>query len=403
MPRQSKPLNEIEIRNSRIKKNAYTLFDGEGLQLRVQSSGTRTWLFNYQHPVLKKRQNVKLGNYPAVGLADARKKKLEYQKLLAERIDPIEWLKEQREKEVKQRVDNLQSVTEQWFQVKLASISPRYGQNLRRMFEQHLFPFLGDSPVQNLRAPAVIQVLKPLEARGALETLTRVCQRLNELMTWCVNVGLVESNPLTGIKAAFRSPKTVHMRTIPVAEMPELLQAMSQQHIHPFIRGLFEWQLHTMVRPGEAATARWENINWQQKLWVIPATRMKMSRSHAVPLTEQTLAILETMRPLTGCRDYIFPSVNELNTHAHKESVNNALKRNGFKGRLVSHGLRALASTVLNEHGHDYDVIEAALAHSDPNQVRSAYNRAQYLERRRELMAWWSQFIASYVQSKPRV
>jgi integrase len=149
-----------------------------------------------------------------------------------------------------------------------------------------------------------------------------------------------------------------------------------------------------MTRPIEAATAKWEDINLMDKTWVIPAERMKMDKSHTIPLSPQMLSLLDLLKPISGHREYLFPSHRDPKSHANSQSVNMALKRMGFNGQLVSHGLRALASTTLNEKGtFDPDVIEAALAHVDKNEVRRAYNRAEYLERRREMMNWWSGHI----------
>lgn len=158
-------------------------------------------------------------------------------------------------------------------------------------------------------------------------------------------------------------------------------------------RCLVEWQLHTMTRPIESATARWQDINVEDKVWIIPEERMKMKKPHTIPLTPQTLSLLETLKEVSGHREYLFPSHRNPRSHVNSQTANMALKRMGFAGELVSHGLRALASTTLNEQGFDPDVIEAALAHVDKNEVRRAYNRAEYIERRRVLMCWWSEHI----------
>jgi integrase len=151
--------------------------------------------------------------------------------------------------------------------------------------------------------------------------------------------------------------------------------------------------LHTMTRPSESAKAQWSEIDLENQLWTIPAERMKMRLEHKVPLTSQTIEILARLKPASGDRAYLFPSYINQHKHCNVESANKALSRMGYKNKLVAHGLRALASTTLNEQGHDPDVIEAALAHTDSNKVRAAYNRAEYLERRRKLMAWWSNHI----------
>ena len=171
------------------------------------------------------------------------------------------------------------------------------------------------------------------------------------------------------------------------------MQALNNASIMKITRCLVEWQLHTMTRPTEAATARWEDINLKEKVWIIPEERMKMKKPHTIPLTPQTLDLLDVLKEISGHRKYIFPSHRNPRSHVNSQTANMALKRMGFAGELVSHGLRALASTTLNEQGFDSDIIEAALAHIDKNEVRRAYNRAEYIERRRALMCWWSEHI----------
>lgn len=148
-----------------------------------------------------------------------------------------------------------------------------------------------------------------------------------------------------------------------------------------------------MTRPTETAGARWDEIDKEKMLWVIPAERMKKGRVHTVPLTKQTLDLLETIDFITGESEYLFPADKSNKNHINKETANKALVRMGFKGRQTSHGLRALASTTLNEQNFDADIIEAALSHVDRDKVRSTYNRTDYLERRKVLMAWWSDHI----------
>ena len=150
-----------------------------------------------------------------------------------------------------------------------------------------------------------------------------------------------------------------------------------------------------MCRPSEAAAAKWEEIDFNNKLWIIPAERMKMNREHKIPLTDQTLKLLELMKPVSGHREYIFPADRNPRTHINSQTANMAIKRMGLKGELVAHGMRALASTILNDKGFDPDLIETALAHVEKNEVRRAYNRAEYIERRREMMEWWSHKIMS--------
>lgn len=158
-------------------------------------------------------------------------------------------------------------------------------------------------------------------------------------------------------------------------------------------RCLIEWQLLTLVRPSEASGARWEEIDLNAKLWTIPAERMKAKREHIVPLSPQALEILEVMKPISAHREYVFPSRNDSKQAMNSQTANAALKRIGYGGKLVAHGLRSIASTAMNEAGFNADVIEAALAHSDKDEVRRAYNRSIYLPQRQDLLAWWGDLI----------
>ncbi|MCG9723482.1 tyrosine-type recombinase/integrase [Shewanella sp. Isolate7] len=324
-----------------------------------------------------------------------RKRREAARELLAQGIDPQYHQQQQKEAINIDAKNTLRSVTDSWFEIKKQKVSENHGQKLYRRLEMYLFPALGETPISLLTAPQVIQVLKPAEAKGNVETCKRVISWLNEVMTFAVNTGLIHSNPLIGIAAAFGVPEKRQMPTLKPAELPELMEALSYASIKLTTRCLIEFQLHTMTRPAEAAEAKWQEVNLDKALWVIPAERMKMKREHIIPLTPQVIALLKRMQPISGHLEYIFPADRNPKNHTNTQTANMALKRMGFKGRLVAHGLRALASTTLNEQGFDAELIEVSLAHVDKNTVRAAYNRADYIERRRELMCWWSGHIAA--------
>ena len=223
--------------------------------------------------------------------------------------------------------------------------------------------------------------------------MKRLCQRLNEIMLYAVNTGLIAANPLTGISKAFQAPIKQHLPTLTPEQLPTLMAALSIASIKITTRCLIEWQLHTMVRPSEAAGARWDEIDFENALWQIPAERMKKKKPHTVPLSQQSLELLDVMKPISSRSDYIFPSDRNIKTHTNSQTANTALKRMGFDKQLIAHGLRALASTTLNEQGFDADIIEAALAHVGDNEVRNAYNRSEYIQRRIPMMDWWSEHI----------
>jgi integrase len=340
------------------------------------------------------------GKYPAVSLAEARKKRVAARELLAKDIDPKEFKDDKHREQLLSASNTLKSVATDWFVIKKTTIAESTAKSLWRKFENHVFPKLGHRPIDKILAPEAIEALKPLAAKGNLETTGKIIGHLNNIMTHAVNTGILHHNPLSGIRSAFQTPKVTNMATIRPNELGQLMKDISYASIKLVTRCLIEWQLHTMTRPSESAKAEWSEIDLENKLWVIPAERMKMRLEHKVPLTDQTIEILERLKPLSGDRKHLFPSYSNHHTHCNTESANKALGRMGYKNRLVAHGLRALASTTLNELGHNPDVIEAALAHVDKNEVRRAYNRAEYLEPRRVLMCWWSQHIENAATGK---
>ncbi|AZE46533.1 Integrase [Pseudomonas chlororaphis] len=386
-------LSDRQLKAIKPKDKDYVLTDGDGLQLRVRVNRSMQWNFNYRHPVTKNRINMALGSYPEVSLAQARKKTVDARELLAQGIDPKAQRNELLEAKRAETEHTFENVATAWFELKKDSVTPAYAEDIWRSLTLHVFPSMKSTPLSEVNAPMVIKLLRPIEAKGSLETVKRVSQRLNEIMTYGVNSGMIFANPLTGIRAVFKKPKKENMAALPPDELPELMMEIANASIKRTTRCLIEWQLHTMTRPAEAATTRWADIDFDKRIWTIPPERMKKRRPHTIPLTEHALSLLETLKPLSSHREYVFPSDRNPRTHANSQTANMALKRMGFQDRLVSHGMRSMASTILNEHGWDPELIEVALAHVDKDEVRSAYNRADYIERRRPMMAWWSEHI----------
>jgi len=396
MPRTTKPLNDTQVKRAKAQDKEYNLSDGGGLQLRVKPTGVKTWLLNYPRPFTGKRTNLGLGVYPEITLAEAREKRDAARKLLAKDVDPREHRDDENRKAAFAHNNTLKHVAALWFEVKQGEVSDDYADDIWRSLEMHVFPELGKRPLHKVTAPLAIDALRPLAAKGSLETVRRVCQRLNEVMAWALNTGRIDHNPLAGIKKAFHAPQEQGQPSIAPDQLGQFLTDLQEASVRVTTRCLILWQLHTMVRPGEAAGARWDEIDTKAALWTIPAARMKKKRPHSVPLTPQALHLLERMKPIAGNSEYIFPADRDRSKPANSQAANAAIKRMAdyrYKGALVAHGLRSLASTTLNERAFDPDIIEVALAHVDPNQVRAAYNRAQYLDRRRTMMTWWSDHI----------
>ncbi|MGU6587260.1 integrase domain-containing protein [Salmonella enterica subsp. enterica serovar Infantis] len=393
MARTTRPLTNTEVLRTKALEKDLTLHDGDGLFLIVKTSGKKLWRFRYQRPATKQRTMIGLGAFPALSLADARGLRADYLALLANGIDPqvqAEVVEEQQQI----ALDSIFStVATNWFQLKSKSVTSDYANDIWRSLEKDVFPAIGETPVQQIKARTLVEALEPIKARGALETVRRLVQRINEIMIYAVNTGLIDTNPASGIGMAFEKPKKQNMPTLRPEELPKLMRSLIMSNLSVSTRCLIEWQLLTLVRPSEASGARWVEIDLDAKLWMIPAERMKAKREHIVPLSPQALDILEVMKPISAHREHVFPSRNDPKQPMNSQTANAALKRIGYGGKLVAHGLRSIASTALNEAGFNPDVIEAALAHSDKNEVRRAYNRSTYLLKRIELMNWWGELI----------
>ncbi len=394
MARQTKPLTDTEIKAAKPKDADYQLYDGDGLTLLIKSSGSKLWQFRYYRPLTKLRTKQSFGAYPAVSLSDARKLRAESRALLAKEIDPQEHQKEQVRSSHEAKTNTFLLVAERWWNVKKASVTEDYAHDIWRSLERDVFPTIGKVNITDIKAHTLVQTIQPVQARGALETVRRLCQRINEVMIYAQNTGLIDAVPSINIGKAFEKPQKKNMPSIRPDQLSQVMQTMRNANIILPTRCLFMWQLLTISRPSEAAEARWDEINFDAKEWKIPAARMKMNRDHTVPLSDEALTILEIMKPLSSNREFIFPSRIKPNQSMNSQTVNAALKRAGFGGVLVSHGLRSIASTALNEQGFPPDIIEAALAHVDKNEVRRAYNRSDYLEQRRPMMQWWADFVS---------
>ncbi|MBN3193295.1 integrase domain-containing protein [Pectobacterium versatile] len=393
MARLTKPLTDTEIKTAKPKEVDYTLHDGEGLQVLIKTNGKKVWQYRYFRPFTQKRAKLTFGPYPEITLADARQRRREARTLLTKDIDPYEHQHSLRKQALEAKSNPFKIVAEQWLQLKKSSITADYASDIWRSLEKDIFPAIGEMSITDIKARTLVQAIQPVQARGALETVRRLCQRINEVMIYAMNVGLIDAAPSVNISKAFEKPQKKHMPSIRPDQLPQLMQTMRLANIELPTRCLFMWQLLTLTRPAEASDTRWQEIDLDAREWRIPAERMKMKRIHIVPLSEQALAILELMRPLSSHREYVFPSRIKPLQPMNSQTVNAALKRAGLGGILVSHGMRSIASTALNEQGFPPDVIEAALAHVDKNEVRRAYNRSDYLEQRRPMMQWWADFV----------
>jgi hypothetical protein len=253
---RTKPLTNTEVKQAKPKDKMYKLSDGSGLQLRIMPNSSKQWLLDYLKPYNKKRTSISLGSYPKVSLANARKKRVSAKELLAKDIDPKEYKDDKHREQLLSASNTFKSVATDWFAIKKTTIAELTAKSLWRKFENHVFPKLGHRPIDKILAPEAIEALKPLAAKGNLETTDKIIGHLNNVMNHAVNVGILHHNPLSGIRSAFQAPKVTNMATIRPHELGKLMSDISYASIKLVTRCLLEWQLHTMTRPSESAKAK---------------------------------------------------------------------------------------------------------------------------------------------------
>lgn len=399
MARTTKSLTNTEVEKAKAKTKEYSLSDGQGLSLRIKTNGTKLWLFNYYRPFTKKRNNLSIGIYPDVSLSDAREHRKEYRALLAQNIDPQTHRDTQNQLKSNELSNTFEKVALEWFEHRKtkANFSTSYAKDVKSLIERILLPSFGNLPISQITAPVALKAFKPLQDKGTLETLKRSIQKLNEIMTYALHREMINQNPIVNLSKEFDSPKVEHFKTITPEDLPEFLLTLNNAQIHLQTRYLILWQLLTMTRPNEAAMAKYSDIDEKNKIWTLYINKGikddDKGRIHKVTLSRQALALLREIKKLSFGKEFLFPSIKNPKTHVNTQTANAAIKRMGYKGKLVAHGLRSIASTYLNESGYDSELIEVALSHMNSDRIKAAYDRGERIEQRFKLLQDWADFV----------
>ncbi|MGL5290185.1 MAG: tyrosine-type recombinase/integrase [Aeromonas sp.] len=386
------PLSDITARQAKFTGKPQKLSDEKGLFLLVNKSG-KYWRLKYRYA--GKEKALALGVYPEVSLKEARTKRDDARRVIAEGIDPGLAKKQSKIANKLASDNNFEVLAREWHKSQLARWSPGHARRVIESFEADAFPDLGLVPVTDLTAPMILDAVRKVEKRGATETAGRVLQRISAVMRYAIQTGRASYNPAQDLKGALKATKLEHRPALPRSELPEFYRRLAAEPIKLATRLAFHLLMLTMTRPGEVREACWDEFDIERAEWRIPAERMKMRAPHIVPLSRQALAVLDELHQLTGHGELLFPSVSTLAKPMSENTLSYALGRMGYKGIATPHGFRALASTTLNEEGFNPDVIERQLAHIEQNKVRAAYHRAEYLEDRRKLLQWLADFYES--------
>ncbi|MCU4490657.1 tyrosine-type recombinase/integrase [Acinetobacter ursingii] len=368
------------------KKKRYT--DEKGLYLEVTPSGGRFWRLKYRFN--GRESTLTIGSYPEISLAQARRTRDEARIQLYKNIDPNAIKNDRLQQTDESKLFKVLAM--EWMEDRKAVIKEATYLRDSSVFEKDIFPALGNMPIDQIKGKDVLACAKKIEARGAQEMAKRSIPLAGRIFRFAIRKGLIENDPTPHLHEALKPRKVKHMARLDISEFPPFLERMDRYHGNPVIKTAIQLMTLTFVRTGELRMMEWSEIDFENKIWRIPAEKMKMALPHLVPLSRQAIELLESLLPLTGRKQYVF-----YNHSTAKPMSSNAIlcviRTMGYNGKMTGHGFRGLASTTLHEQGYMHDAIEIQLAHRVGNAVSQAYNHAQHLEYRTKMMQEWSDFI----------
>lgn len=388
-------LTNNEIKNAQSREKAYKLTDGNGLFLLISPNGSKYWRLKYRFN--GKEKLLALGVYNEITLAEARQRRDHARKLLTNGVDPGK-LKQDNKRLSKIAAENsFESISREWHSKFEHKWTSKHSYRIIRQFEKEIFPWMGSRPISEINAPEVLSALRRAETRGAIETAHRLHQTCSQVFRYAIATGRAERDPTADLRGAIPPPKKKHYASMTdTNSIGKLLRTIKEYQGHFPTKCALRLAPLLFVRPGELRQAQWSEINFETAEWRIPAEKMKMRVPHIVPLATQAITILKELQPLTGNTKYVFPCVRTLDRAMSENTLNSALRRLGYtKDEMTTHGFRSMASTLLNEQGWNRDAIERQLAHAERNNIRAAYNYAEYLPERRKMMQHWADYLDS--------
>lgn len=376
-------ITELSVKSAKPREKAYRLRDDRGLYLRVDPSGRKYWILRYWEQ--GKERQLSLGPYPDLSLKEAREKRDLIQNARARGESP-------QPKAAAAASPSLRSVTEEWLKVRMSAKAPEYLRVIRIRLKKYLLPALGSRPIDQITSADVLRLCRRIENMGHIDTAHRVKVLAGQIFRYAIATGRADGDPTSALANALTPQNVRHFATLTDPSAIGRLYAVMKAYPFPVMRAAMLFSILTFARPGEVRQAEWKEI--KDGLWDIPAEKMKMKRRHLVPLSSQARKVLDGLREVTGEGRYLFPSPRGGGKCLSPDGVRVTLRSLGFsRDDVTPHGFRAMASTILNEHGFNRDVIERQLAHVEKDSVRRAYNHAEYLEERVRLMQWWGDWL----------
>jgi integrase len=391
-------LTETKVRNAKTTSEQYRLADGGGLYLLVTPAGGKLWRWKYRFD--GKEKLMAFGKYPGVSLARAREKLYEARTLLSQGTDPMA----ERKAEKVEKQETFEAIAREWYEHWKGGKSERHSGYVWRRLEADVLPRLGIRPIAEIEAPELVEMVKAIEERGVHDIAKRALETCGQVFRYAIAHGYAKRNPAADFKPGdvLRSIPKKNYARLDAKELPNLLRSIEVYPGTPETRLAMKLIAHTFVRTSELIGAQWEEFDFEERRWNIPAERMKMRTPHIVPLSSQALEILEMLKLRTGKGALLFPGDRNPKKPMSNNTILKALERMGYKHRMTGHGFRGIASTILHEQGCEHEHIELQLAHTQRNAVSAAYNHARYLEPRARMMQRWSEYLEE-MQRKVKV
>jgi integrase len=403
-------LSDARIKAAKPKQKPYKLGDSGGLYLLVtkNSAGpSKLWRFKYRvsgtsptrfdkfrkKPKSRREKVLALGQYPDVTLAMARERRDSARKLLADNEDPA--IEKRNEKAAS--ANTFAAIAEDYLAKHVDRLAPRTVNKARWQLRDFLNPYIGDKPIDKVTAPDLLAALRRIEVRGLTETPRKTMELAGRVFMYGIATGLCERNIAADLKLALKPRPEQHLAAITdPAKVRDLLRAIEGYDGQPATAAALRLLPHVFLRQGELRRGRWAEIDWDAALWRVPADRMKMKREHLVPLSVQSIAILEWLKEISGGGEYMFPALGPKHRPISENTLGCALRTLGYgPDVMVPHGFRTMASTLLHELGYETRDIELQLAHADSNKIRGIYNRAERMKERTKMMQQWSDYLDS--------
>lgn len=386
------PLTDTAIRNAKPTDKPIKLADEKGLFLLVHPNGSKYWRMKYR--IGGKEKLLSFGVYPDTGLKEARAKREEARKLLANGADPGETKKAQKAASTERAANSFEVIAREWFEKHREGWAPSHAEKIIRRLEKDVFPWLGGRPVAEITAPEVLAVMRRIESRGTLDTAHRAGGNCSQVFRYAIATGRAERDPVPDLRGALPPARGSNFAAITdPAKVGELLRAFDAFSGTFIVKSALLLAPLLFVRPGELRQAEWKDFDLDKAEWRYLVTKTKTE--HSVPLAAQAIAVLRELHPLTGHGRYVFPGRDPQKAMS-EAAVNAALRRMGYdtKTEITGHGFRAMARTILAEELHiKPEVIEHQLAHKVPDALGTAYNRTKFMKERRQMMQQWADYL----------